>query len=360
LSLKLSEYRCESKPRCTYPIHNAKSYELLGVTTSNTTLKESDTTTTNLTIPCLLFVSKQNEPPEQAGQMGLACRDFLDTGAIDSNYISKQLYNVLRLQHHSDQIFRPCNTTVCGADGINCQTCIASCIVDIELSTGLLSSSDVISIRNVPVKVINSMFDFILGRKFILENSSVLNLLRSPSLTPECNTKLSSATLDVTPYQSVTKQEVIGNNKSEHHHRERLLSLIRSKEQLLGITPDTTVDDTMENNFSIVEVMDSIDLGKSHSTDDKMSKIDIDNTDSTFHSEILQLCTKYENVFSENLNTTPALLPSMEIHVDTERSLGKANKSGSTSSPRQCERSGNTKTSPSNARCKGYSTIHSY
>jgi hypothetical protein len=268
---------------------------------------------------------------------------LLDTGALTGDYISDEIAEYLSL--HS-QYFTPCNVNILSVFKDTCSNCTFQTNCNLTFKNELTHENELLSIN---AKVINSVFDVIIGRGTITQYG-LLDKLRSKFLSPEILqyhrarlTRQIAGLGDVTPIVGTILTvpiEFIGNIfMGEPKDKTVVLKQQLSTEKRKMIVPSSSIrdkstalpssywfpnapaaEDVFGNEPDISEYLnDNTDNNKSNDEEEKikelLSSITISGTPE-LRKELSDLCREYHDIFSLSLKETSAEVEKMHLQVD--------------------------------------------
>ena len=250
---------------------------------------------------------------------------LLDTGALNNSYISPRVARWL-VDKHVAQI-NPCNTNICGINDKLCVKCLGVIKITLHLKSEL---SNEFFYLNTEASIIDAAFDVLLGRPDIKKHNLVVHF---PSQFRSIESQLDS-TLAERPVNTHSAREVSPESnkrpdqscksKQARGNVERVLFMnVKSKEELLGETPEEAQEEWLKQPSDIATVLpalnpteqDPLDLIRFHGPPE-------------LQSELRTLCEEYRHIFSTTLRPRNADVPAMKLHVNREEWIQKKNRRG--------------------------------
>jgi hypothetical protein len=291
-------------------------------------------------------------------------RVLLDTGALSSDYISEQIADWLG---NNNNFFTPCHTKVMSVINNMCSSCSVSTTLNLTFKSEITQRDETISFN---AKVINSVFDIIIGRETITR-CGLLDKMRSKFLSPSVlleqkhaliSDKEKLARPSVKPFDTDSavagtlllipdintnnihiikdmkdRMDILGEiqeNKmrieqspfpgdvktsSFKHPTRGMLKTIPSSVYFSEAGESEKEEDPFENEDDIYELIkdDKSDpsFGEDIRTDDLLSSLTIQGTPELI-SNIKSLCFEYKDIFGKNLRPVPADVSPMKMEVD--------------------------------------------
>jgi hypothetical protein len=240
---------------------------------------------------------------------GLNIRALLDTGAIESNYISKEVETELikdGAKRHK------CKKLVCSGFK-TCTSCLGSYNIFLKFFNEINKVDEIIPIE---CSVIDTDFDLIIGRKVIKE-FSLINKLPSQNLLGVKDSvlwegrSLSNTTI-ATPDEFPNPEDGRESVLTEQNENNELLLNVHMSSILSPEVED--IDDLPEIRDSVLpwEVQPQQNMENS---EDIIIPKDIQGSD-FLKQELIKLCRLYKDIFSRELNPEPALVQPMTLDVD--------------------------------------------
>lgn len=258
----------------------------------------------------------------------------LDTGALKANFVAKHVLIKLGIAiAYNTESF----VSLADDSEISCYGEIVFDLIKLRKKFKIDNNCIVkeISIENVNCKVIDCCYDLIIGLPTIRNYRLITEVFKEmfEDDVRECENE--TVSLDCKSSTIISSQDEIGAlnlgvdvsstnllSREESFHSHERLMLIKSKEEMLGISK---VNESELPRGDLIDIVDMIEREK-ESDNEILSRISFENVDQEFNNKLKSLCLEFIEIFKVSLNKNPADVPAMKIEIKEKEWLVESNR----------------------------------